>query len=121
MPSQKHFGVLYTRQNKQPKFVSLSLKIIIGAVNQAALVFTLASSRTWPTPAYSDSEFLERRTTVSRPKAELLEPLISVLRMHPNGQPQNSLNRGSVCSRQNARAIPFTKYSPDSGNLSMGR
>ena len=40
----------------------------------------------WPTPAYSDTEFLEKRTTASHPKAELLESLIIVLRMHPNGQ-----------------------------------
>ena len=45
--------------------------------------------RPWPTPAYLDTEFLEWRTTASRPKAELLESLITVLRMHPNGQDQS--------------------------------
>ena len=40
----------------------------------------------WRTPVLFSTAFHVKRATASSPKAELLEPLTSVLRMHPNGQ-----------------------------------
>jgi len=46
----------------------------------------LAIVRDWPTPALFTTEFHAKRATAFHRKAELLKSLISVLRMHPNGQ-----------------------------------
>lgn len=75
-----------------------------------------ANSYYWSTLALFAAEFLVKRDSAHRAKAEVLEPLISVLRMHPNGhfrslakQKLNYFNLDFLDVREALTAIPPPK------------